>query len=64
MFGLAVSSCMLCLLVVCIMIDHDYKLDLPFEDDTMHGLFHKIEKGEYVCPSHFSPDVKCKKSYQ
>jgi serine/threonine protein kinase len=31
---------------------------LPFEDDTMKGLFEKIEKGEFKCPSHFSPEVK------
>jgi carbon catabolite-derepressing protein kinase len=31
---------------------------LPFEDDTMKGLFDKIEKGEYEVPSHFSKTAK------
>jgi len=31
---------------------------LPFEDDTMKGLFDKIENGEYDFPSHMSKQVK------
>jgi serine/threonine protein kinase len=31
---------------------------LPFEDDTLNGLFAKIENGRFNFPSHFSPDVK------
>jgi len=31
---------------------------LPFEDDTMKGLFDKIENGEYEFPSHFSSQIK------
>jgi serine/threonine protein kinase len=31
---------------------------LPFEDDTMNGLFSKIESGVFHFPSHFSPDIK------
>jgi hypothetical protein len=31
---------------------------LPFEDDTMTGLFNKIEKGDFEMPDFFSPDVK------
>jgi serine/threonine protein kinase len=31
---------------------------LPFEDDSMNGLFAKIERGTYSCPHHFSVGAK------
>jgi serine/threonine protein kinase len=31
---------------------------LPFEDDSMSGLFNKIEKGDFEMPDFFSSDVK------
>uniref|UniRef100_A0A7S1KQL4 non-specific serine/threonine protein kinase n=1 Tax=Percolomonas cosmopolitus TaxID=63605 RepID=A0A7S1KQL4_9EUKA len=31
---------------------------LPFEDDTMQGLFQKIEGGQFSFPKHFSPEVR------
>jgi len=30
---------------------------LPFDDDRMHQLYRKIERGEYLIPSHVSPDA-------
>jgi hypothetical protein len=33
---------------------------LPFEDDTMKGLFDKIENGEFEYPKFFSDPLKSK----